>query len=89
VANAFTYGGQHLAQYPIDVMGRYLRGFFTFVVPLAFVAYLPGAWLFDKPMPFGFPRFVAWSGPLVALALVAAARAGWALAVRHYRSTGS
>ena len=89
VANSFTYGGQRLAQYPIDVMGRYLRGFVTFAVPLAFVAYLPGAWLFDKPMPFGMPRAVAWLGPLVAGAMVVAARSSWRLAVRHYRSTGS
>jgi len=89
VANSFTYGGQHLAQYPIDVMGRYLRGFVTFAVPLAFVAYLPGAWLFGKPIPFGMPRAVAWAGPLVAAAMVLAARASWRLAVRHYRSTGS
>jgi ABC-2 type transport system permease protein len=89
VANAFTYGGQHLAQYPIDVLGRYLRGFVTFAVPLAFVAYLPAAWLFGKPMPFGLPRAVVWSAPLVAAVLVVVAQACWRLAVRHYRSTGS
>jgi ABC-2 type transport system permease protein len=89
VANSFTYGGQHLAQYPIDLLGRYLRGLVIFVVPLAFVAYLPAAWLFGKRLPFGLPWVVAWSGPLVAVALTALAGATWRLAVRHYRSTGS
>lgn len=89
VANSFTDGGQRVAQYPIDVMGRWLRRFVTFVVPLASVAYLPGVWLFDKPMPFGLPRIAAWTGPLVALAMALAARAAWSFAIRHYRSTGS
>jgi ABC-2 type transport system permease protein len=89
VANSFTYGGQHLSQYPIDVMGRWLRRMATFVVPLASIAYLPACRLFDKPMPFDLPRWVAWTGPLVATAAVLLARATWSLAVRHYRSTGS
>jgi ABC-2 type transport system permease protein len=89
VANSFTYGGQHLSQYPIDVMGRWLRRIATFVVPLTSVAYLPACRLFAKPMPFDLPRWVAWTGPLVALTMVLAARAAWTSAVRHYRSTGS
>lgn len=89
VTNSFTYGGQHLSQYPLEVMGRGLRRVALFVVPLASVAYLPGCRLFDKPMPSGLPRWVAWTGPLVAAAMVVAARAAWSFAVRHYRSTGS
>jgi ABC-2 type transport system permease protein len=89
VANSFTYGGQHLTQYPIEVLGRWLRRFATFVVPLASVAYLPATWLFAKPMPFGLPRAVAWTGPPVALAMSLLAHWSWSIAVRHYRSTGS
>ena len=89
VANSFTYGGQHMSQYPLDLMGRWLRRAATFVVPLASVAYLPAAWLFDKPLPFGLPAAAAWSGPLVALAMLTLARASWAIAIRHHRSTGS
>jgi ABC-2 type transport system permease protein len=88
-ANSFTYGGLVVTQYPLDVMGRWLRRVATFVVPLASVAYLPGCRLFDKPMPSGLPRWVAWTGPLVAGAMVVAARAAWSFAVRRYRSTGS
>lgn len=89
LANSFTYGGNALNHYPLDVLGSWLRRIATFVVPLASVAYLPASWLFDKPMPFGLPWYVAWSGPLVATATVFFARGVWGLAVRHYRSTGS
>jgi ABC-2 type transport system permease protein len=89
IAHAFTYGGSALTAYPIDVLGSWMRRIATFVVPLASVAYLPAVRLFDKPMPFGLPRAVAWTGPLVAAAMALAARALWRHGIRHYRSTGS
>jgi ABC-2 type transport system permease protein len=89
LANSFTYGGNTLASYPVDVFGGVLQRIVIFVVPIAFVAYLPAVELLDKPMPFDLPRWVAWLGPLVAALLVALARGVWRLALRHYRSTGS
>ncbi|HSL58306.1 MAG TPA: ABC-2 family transporter protein [Acidimicrobiales bacterium] len=89
IANSFTYGGGTLSAYPIDVLGSWLRRIVTFVVPLASVAFLPAAWLLDQPMPFGLPRAAGWSGPLVAVALVALARLQWRNALRHHRGTGS
>lgn len=89
VANSFTYGGNELTSYPIDVLGRWLRRAVTFVVPLASIAYLPACQLFAKPLPFGLPRAAAWAGPIVAVVAVAGAGTIWRTAVRHYRSTGS
>ena len=89
LGNAFTYGGGLAAQYPIDVLGTWLRRLFTFVVPLAFVAYLPASVMLDHPTPLGFPSAIGWATPVVALACALVARATWGLAVRHYRSTGS
>ena len=89
IANSFTYGGNQLTGYPIDVLGRWLRRIAVFVVPLSSVAYLPACELFDKPMPFDLPRWVAWTGPIVAVVMAGLARLVWIEAVRHYRSTGS
>ena len=89
LGNAFTYGGGLAAHYPIDVLGSWLRRLFTFLVPLAFVAYLPAAVMLGRPHPLGLPSAIGWATPVVALACALAARATWALAVRHYRSTGS
>jgi ABC-2 type transport system permease protein len=89
IGNSVTYGGNALTTYPIDVLGTWMRRIATFVVPLASVAYLPAVGLFDKPMPFGLPRAVAWSGPVVAATAALVARAIWGLGIRHYRSTGS
>jgi ABC-2 type transport system permease protein len=89
VANAFTYGGNHLSQYPLDVFGEWLRRLVVFVVPLAFVSYLPAAWLLGKPAVLGLPSWLGLLSPVVAAALALIARTVWRTAIRHYRSTGS
>lgn len=89
IANAFTYGGNTLSSYPLDLFAGAVRRLVVFVVPLAFVAYLPAAEVLGKPLPLGLPPGIGWAAPAVAAGLVAAAGAVWRLAVRHYRSTGS
>jgi viologen exporter family transport system permease protein len=89
VANAFTYGGSVLVQYPLDVLAAWLRRLATFAIPLAFVAYLPAARMLGRPHPLGLPSVLAWASPVVAVVLALAARAVWVLAVRHHRGTGS
>jgi ABC-2 type transport system permease protein len=88
-ANAFTYGGSLMTSYPVDVFGRWLRRAVIFVVPLAFIAYLPAAGMLGKPMPFGLPAAIAWASPIVAIVMALLARAVWGTALRHHRSTGS
>ena len=86
--NAFTYGGNLMTQYPIDVYAAWFRRFLAYVVPLAFVCYFPALYLLDKPDPLGLPRVLEFASPLVALAAALVASAVWELAVRHYRSAG-
>jgi ABC-2 type transport system permease protein len=89
VANAFTYGGNFVAQYPINIFGPWLRRLVVFVVPIAFVAYFPALYVLDKDDPLGLPQAFRFASPLVAVAVCAAGGLVWRLAVRHYRSTGS
>ncbi len=88
VANAFTYGGNYVTQYPLSILDRWLQHFVTYVVPLGFVAYLPAVVILGKPAA-GMPRMLGYASPLAAAALVVLARAVWVTAIRHYRSTGS
>jgi ABC-2 type transport system permease protein len=89
VSAAFTYGGDLMTSYPMDLYGPWLQRLVVFVVPLAFVAYLPAAWLLGKERPLGLPADVACLTPLVAAVAALAARTVWTVALRHYRSTGS
>jgi ABC-2 type transport system permease protein len=86
--NAFTYGGNFMAQYPIDVYATWLRRFLCYLVPLGFVCYFPALYLLDKEDPLGLPRFLQFSSPLVAAVAAVVAGAIWRGAVRHYRSAG-
>lgn len=86
--NAFTDGGTFLAQYPLDIFSDWVRRFFAYVFPMAFVAYLPASYLLDKPMPAGLPPWLAFMGPVVAVVGAVVAGTTWRAAVRHYRSAG-
>jgi ABC-2 type transport system permease protein len=87
-ANAFTYGGNFLTQYPVDIYGAWLRRFLAYLVPLAFVAYFPALYIFGKPDPLGLPRVLEFLSPAVAVLGVFVAGCAWSFAVRHYRSAG-
>jgi ABC-2 type transport system permease protein len=86
--NAFTYGGNFLSQYPLNVFARWLRGLVLFVVPIAFVAYFPALYILDKPDELNLPDALRYASPAVAVVAALAARAAWSHAVRHYRSAG-
>jgi ABC-2 type transport system permease protein len=87
-ANTFTYGGQFLTQYPINIYEAWLRRLMAFVVPMAFVAYFPALYILDKPDPLGLPVFLQFFSPLVAVAAAGVAGLVWRRAVGHYQSAG-
>ncbi len=87
--NAFTYGGQFLAQYPIDIYSAWMRRFLAYLVPMAFVCYFPALYILGKDDPLGLPRVLQFLSPAVAAAAACVAGLLWQGAVRRYRSTGS
>jgi ABC-2 type transport system permease protein len=88
VANSFTYGGNFITQYPLDVVGDLLRTLLV-IIPLAFVNYVPACWILDKPDATGLPSWAAFCSPVVAAISVLVARVVWRAAIRQYRSTGT
>lgn len=61
----------------------------TFVLPLAFVNWLPALYVLGRPYPVDLPPWVPFTAPLVAIAACAAAGLVWRAGLRAYRSTGS
>jgi ABC-2 type transport system permease protein len=88
-ANAFTYGGNYLSSMPFTIFELAVRRFFTFVVPAAFVAYLPSLALLGRDDPTGMPGWASWIGLPVALLSMLVARAVWRVGLRHYVGAGS
>lgn len=87
--NSFTYGGVQAAQYPMSIYGKWLRRFFTFVIPLAATSYFPVVAFLGRNDPLGTPAWLAWVTPLAGFAFLALALRLWQFGVRHYTSTGS
>lgn len=89
VQNSFTYGGNALLKYPPTIFARELVRGVTFVLPLAFVNWLPVLWLLGREDPLGLPGWVDFLSPVVAVAMCGLAALVWRAGVRGYRSTGS
>ncbi|MEU0130579.1 MULTISPECIES: ABC transporter permease [unclassified Streptomyces] len=89
VQNAFTYGGTTLLQYPPSVFARELVRGVTFVVPLAFVSWLPALYVLGRDYPLDLPEWVAFLSPVVAGCCGVLAGLAWRVGLRSYRSTGS
>jgi ABC-2 type transport system permease protein len=88
-ANAFTYGGNTLTQYPLTIFPVEVVKSLTFVLPIAFVNWYPCLYLLDREDPFGMPGWFAVAPPFVAVALLALSALAWRTGVRRYTSTGS
>ncbi len=89
VFNLFTYGGAEMLSYPMHIYNRWLRWFFTFVIPAAVQVYYPTLYFLDKPDPLGMPRFVSFLAPVTGFGVLALSFAFWRFGVRHYQSTGT
>ncbi|WUS97199.1 ABC transporter permease [Streptomyces sp. NBC_00708] len=89
VQNSFTYGGNTLLQYPPTIFAKDLVRGVTFVVPLAFVNWLPALYILGRDLPLGLPDGVAFLPPVVAAVCATGAGLAWRAGLRAYRSTGS
>ena len=86
--NSFTYGGSYAAQQSQQVFPGPLRIFWTFVIPTAFVAYLPAVTILDLPGDPLAPVWLAWCSPLAAALAWAIAGLCWRAGTRHYQGAG-
>lgn len=96
--NAFPLMIYQLAdfvKYPSFIFGRAVEAFVFFVIPYAFISYVPAVWLFGKAAGNGAPWIqtlwtaAAWAVPLVALWCVFAARSIFYHALKSYDGSGN
>lgn len=88
VFNILTNGGCEVLSHPLEVYHRWLQRFLLFVVPMAFINFIPAAAMLGKPAA-GMPPWTAWLSPLIGVSVYWLSRQFWAFGVRHYQSTGS
>ncbi len=89
IVNTVTYGGVETAQFPLSIYRPAFRRFFTFVIPLAAVNYLPAHGLLGIADVIGSPAWLHWLSPLAGPVFLLLSLLVWRIGVRHYCSTGS
>jgi ABC-2 type transport system permease protein len=89
VQNSFTYGGNTLLQFPPTIFAKELVRGVTFVIPLAFINWLPALRILGRDDPLALPGWLDFTPPVVAAACLALAGLAWRTGLRSYRSTGS
>lgn len=82
--NIFTHGGREMSSYPVDIYAKWIRRFFTFIIPFGCVNYLPLMYITGRAQS---PLYMLI--PLAGAAFLAPSIAVWHMGVRRYKSTGS
>ncbi len=89
IVNTLTYGGVETAQFPLSIYRPWFRRFFTFVVPLACINYLPSLALLGRAGPSDPATVLFRFTPIVGVVFLLVSLRVWKIGVRHYCSTGS
>lgn len=74
--------------YPFSIFPLAARMVVTYILPIAFVAYLPAAVLTGKVASTGVPGWLAYASPAVGPLLYIGARYAWYRALTRYESVG-
>lgn len=92
-----TWAGQYLVDnlflmfgsYPLRIFGRTASWALTWLVPVAFVAYVPASALTGRIGELQMPAAMAWAAPIVGLAWFTGAYLLWRRLMNGYQSTGN
>jgi ABC-2 type transport system permease protein len=85
----FEYLFTQFGAYPLSILERKARFVLTFVIPMAFVAWIPGAVLLDRTDELPVPSWMAWMSPLLGVVLLVLASWVFLRESRQYQSSGS
>ena len=76
------------ASYPMTIFDRPMRAFLTWIVPMAFMAWIPATILLHRTAELPFPAWVAWLAPVIGMALMTGAVMLFRHESRSYQSAG-
>ncbi len=85
----FYWNTRRFACYPISIFHKAIQFLMTFVVPFAFVNYLPAQYLLRKDDMVSYPAIFMYITPLVGLLMYLLAYAFWRFSIKYYKSSGN
>ena len=84
--NIITNGTKELSYYPINIYSKWLRGIFTFVIPVACFNYLPLSYI----MGYGsLPQIVYALSPIIGCLFLIPCTIFFVWSLKKYQSTGN
>ncbi|QUH27554.1 ABC transporter permease [Vallitalea guaymasensis] len=86
IAKILTDGGREMFQYPLGIYKKWVKNFFTFVVPFGCVNYYPLMYLLDKNNSNNILYIIS---PILGILFIIPCLLVWRIGVGHYKSTGS
>lgn len=86
VINIFTDGGRELASYPLPVYGKWIRRFFTFIIPMGCMNYLPLMYLTGRAEAYPLLYMLM---PLTGFVFILPCVLVWKAGIGRYTSSGS
>lgn len=84
IINVLTYGAKTHGRYPIDVYGKGIMRFCTYIIPYTLVQYYPLQFLLGKST-----KWILGLYPLGIVVFLAICYGIWCVGVRNYKSCGS
>lgn len=85
IANILTDGGREMGQYPLGIYKKWVKNFFTYIIPFGCVNYYPLMYLLDK----NSSNSLYMISPLAGILFIIPCLIVWNIGVKHYKSTGS
>ena len=84
--NIFTDGGREIASYPLSIYSKWAIQFFTFIIPLGCVNYIPLLYITGRVDEHSYLYMLT---PLLGILFVLPCLWVWQLGVKRYLSTGN
>lgn len=84
IMNIFTDGAKELTQYPLDIYQKWVRRFFTYILPIALVNYYPLLYVIEKT-----DNSLYMFLPAISIFFAIPCYIVWRIGLRKYKSTGS
>jgi ABC-2 type transport system permease protein len=78
----------NFGNYPMRIFGGLLQFLLTFMLPVAFIAYLPATVLLARTDELAIHPLFAYLAPLAGVAVYGLAYLFWRSEIRHYQSSG-
>lgn len=83
-ANILTYGAKEHGKYPIDIYGKGMMRFCTYILPYTLIQYYPLQYLLGRTQRWYYGLY-----PFGVAGFLLICYAAWRVGMRHYQSAGS